>query len=241
MDEGKKYQIIEGDALQELQKLPDETFDGFIADPPYCSGGLTPAATSRGGMLKYLNSDRAGSFSDTMSQISLFDFLRVILLTARAKLKSPGYIFLFTDWRSLPVMASALQSTGAIYRGLVTWSKGKSRTRPNPGQISQTSEFVIWGTKDEAKSDKYVTNSVFEVAPPPAVKRIHPTQKPVELYRELFKILPNAPKVIDLFMGSGVAGVATLDANGDYIGVDNSPEFCRYASTRLNDETKKLF
>lgn len=112
-----------------------------------------------------------------------------------------------------------------------------SQPRPN----SQTSEFVIWGTKDEAKSDKYVTNSVFEVAPPPAIKRIHPTQKPVELYRELFKILPDAPKVIDLFMGSGVAGVATLDANGDYIGVDNSPEFCRYASTRLNDETKKLF
>ena len=240
MDENKNdFEIIQRDALVALQELPDAAFDALVADPPYCSGGITPALVARGGVKKYVDTTRNGSFADSMSQFALYDFLRVIILRAREKLKSPGYLFLFTDWRSLPVMSSAMQSGGAIWRGVVTWNKGNSR--PNPGAISQTTEFILWGTKDEKKSDKFVTNSVITVSPPAVQKRVHPTQKPVELYRELFKILPDNPRVIDLFMGSAPAGVATLDANGYYCGVDNSGAYCANSRERLNAAAARLF
>ena len=99
----------------------------------------------------------------------------------------------------------------------------------------------MWGTKDQQKSAKFVVNSVFSISADAAIKRVHPTQKPVALYRELFKILPDNPRILDVFMGSAPAGVATLDVNGAYVGVDNSAAYCDRAKERLADTTAKLF
>lgn len=235
----QSFEVICDDALVALDGVPDESFDALVMDPPYCSGGITPAATQSGGMRKYVDTVSKGSFADSMSQIALYDFLRLVVVRGLRKLKSPGYVFIFTDWRMLPVMASAMQGGGAIWRGLLTWNKGNSR--PNPGQFSQTSEFITWGTKDQQKTVKFVVNSVFSIAADAAVKRVHPTQKPVALYRELFKILPDNPRILDIFMGSAPAGVATLDADGEYVGVDNQETYCERAKERLADTTAKLF
>ena len=235
----ERKRIINGDALKTIEELETESFDALVMDPPYCSGGITPAMTAGGGLRKYVETVRNGSFADSMSQYALYTFRKYIIDEARRVLKSPGYIFVFTDWRSLPVMSSAMQAGGAIWRGLVTWNKGTCR--PNPGHISQTSEFLLWGTKDDAKTAKFVTNSVWSYPAPPCSKRIHPTQKPVEIYEEIVKILPDNPRVLDLFCGSAPAGVATVSAGGFYVGVDNSAAYCEKSAERIDAEARFLF
>ena len=48
------------------------------------------------------------------------------------------------------------------------------------------------------------------------------------------------PVVLDPFIGSGTTAVAALQADWDYVGVDQSAEYCRQAGLRLVKENLKL-
>lgn len=234
------YRIINDDVINALKELEPhgEQFDALVMDPPYCSSGVVPGRTV-GGVAKYVETKRNGSFSDSMTQTALYDFIREVVRRSLLVMRSRSYVFIFTDWRSYPVMASAMQGAGAIWRGAVTWNK--ERARPNIGHITQSSEFILWGTKGDEKSDKYHKSSVWTALAPPVRERVHPTQKPPEIYKEIYKILPDSPDVLDLFAGSAPAGVAALEVGGNYTGVELSPQYATASDDRLRRCQQKLF
>lgn len=61
--------------------------------------------------------------------------------------------------------------------------------------------------------------------------RLHPTEKPVELMRELCRKSPGP--IFDPFMGSGSTGVAALQLGLEFIGVELVPEFFDIACRRI--------
>jgi site-specific DNA-methyltransferase (adenine-specific) len=74
--------------------------------------------------------------------------------------------------------------------------------------------------------------------------RHHPTQKPVLLLEDLIKTFSNENDlVIDLTMGSGSTGVACVNTNRDFIGIEMNDEYCNIATARINKEEpqKELF
>ena len=64
---------------------------------------------------------------------------------------------------------------------------------------------------------------------------MHPTQKPVALLEELIKTFSN-PKdvVLDNCMGSGSTGVACINTNRDFIGIELDKKYFDIAKERLN-------
>ena len=72
----------------------------------------------------------------------------------------------------------------------------------------------------------------------------HPTQKPVLLLEDLIKTFSNENDlVIDLTMGSGSTGVACVNTNRDFIGIEMNDEYFNIATERINKEEpqKELF
>ena len=64
---------------------------------------------------------------------------------------------------------------------------------------------------------------------------IHPTQKPVELLEYLIKSFTNeGDLVLDNCMGSGSTGVACINTNRDFIGIELNKEYYNIAENRLN-------
>lgn len=62
----------------------------------------------------------------------------------------------------------------------------------------------------------------------------HPTQKPVSLMRYLIETYSNAGEtVLDFTMGSGTTGVACMDANRDFIGIEKDKEIYQVACARM--------
>ncbi len=56
--------------------------------------------------------------------------------------------------------------------------------------------------------------------------KIHPTQKPVELYSYLFKTFASsADKILDTHLGSGSSRIAAYDAGLDFVGFEISEEY----------------
>ena len=236
------FEILQGDCLDRLRDLAKEgrKFDALVADPPYCSGAMSPADISRGtGIAKYCERTDLGSFSDAMSQRAFLLFTREWLHAARAVMKSPGYCFVFIDWRQLPTVSDAIQTAGWIWRGIAVWDKGNAR--PNFGHVSQTTEFIVWGTVDAEKSKKIVPQSVFRKNSPKMADRIHPTQKEPEVIRGFLEVLPDdATAVLDPFSGSASTGIAALSLGLDYVGIEEQPGFCEVSRGRLAESLRAL-
>ena len=231
------FEIIQGDVLHALERLESEgkKFDAVVMDPPYCSGGLLPAQVARSGIAKYSNMTTLGDFEDGMSALTFFRFMIEVFRGSKKVLNQPGYCFSFIDWRNYQIIFSAMERAGLRLTGTITWNKLNSR--PNPGQFSQDSEFVIYATNGAKKNvEKFGGHSVISCPAPLVSSRIHPTQKPPLVYAHLYRILNRRAKILELFSGSASGGVAAIQLGFDYIGIESSPYYVAGSRKRLRDE-----
>ena len=73
-------------------------------------------------------------------------------------------------------------------------------------------------------------------------KAIHPTQKPVPLLEYLIKTYTNEGEtVLDNTMGSGTTGVAAVNLNRKFIGIEMDEHYFEIAETRINEAKQTLF
>ena len=63
---------------------------------------------------------------------------------------------------------------------------------------------------------------------------LHPTQKPAALMEDLIKTYTNENEtVLDFTMGSGTTGVAALNTNRNFIGIELDPDYFKIAQDRI--------
>ena len=66
--------------------------------------------------------------------------------------------------------------------------------------------------------------------------RVHPTQKPVELLEYLIKTYTNENEtVLDFTMGSGSTGVACVNTNRKFIGIELDDKYFEVAKERIEN------
>ena len=71
-------------------------------------------------------------------------------------------------------------------------------------------------------------------------KRVHPTQKPVDLLEYLIKTYTNEGEtVLDNCMGSGSTGVACINANRKFIGIELDDKYFEIAENRIKESIDK--
>jgi len=65
--------------------------------------------------------------------------------------------------------------------------------------------------------------------------KLHPTQKPVELLEYLIKTYTDEGDIVlDNCMGSGTTGVACINTNRNFIGIELDPEYFKIAEKRIS-------
>lgn len=227
--------IIHGDALETLDRLIADgaRFDAVLTDPPYCSGGLTMSERKRSTTCKYYDkpADQNIDYDDAQDQNSFTFTLRSLFTRSKRLLTDAGYVFCFCDWRQIPTVSTAFQSSGLMWRGVISWDKGNAR--PNKGTFTPLCEYIVWGTRGAGKSEKF-GRGLIKCAPPPSVKRCHQSEKPVELLVELLEILPDGARaVLDPFCGSGSVGAACEKLGLDFTGVELNEHYANVAKQRL--------
>ena len=66
---------------------------------------------------------------------------------------------------------------------------------------------------------------------------LHPTQKPVDLLKYLILTFSNdGDMILDSCMGSGSTGIACMQTNRQFIGIEKDKEYFKIAEERLKDE-----
>lgn len=70
--------------------------------------------------------------------------------------------------------------------------------------------------------------------------RFHPTQKPVDLLEYLIKTYSNEGEIImDNCMGSGSTGVACMNTNRKFIGIELDKNYFEIAKNRIEESLHK--
>ena len=70
--------------------------------------------------------------------------------------------------------------------------------------------------------------------------RVHPTEKPVALMKELVRLFTNPGDVIlDPFMGSGSTGVAAIELGRRFVGIEKDPVYYETATQRISEALSK--
>jgi site-specific DNA-methyltransferase (adenine-specific) len=148
---------------------------------------------------------------------------------------------MFIDWRQLPSMTDALQWAGWVWRGILVWDKTNSR--PQRGRFRQQAEFVVWGSNGHMPLDRKapVLPGVFRQSMPPFQKRIHQTEKPLEVMRDIVKIVePGADSmsggiILDPFAGAGTTVLAAMLEGYPAVGIELSQHYAEAAAKRIEE------
>jgi site-specific DNA-methyltransferase (adenine-specific) len=243
------WTLHQGDALAVLRDLPDASVDAVITDPPYSSGGMMRSDRQASTETKYRGFSHSpdetrkpdaiyeGFTGDNRDQRS-YGYWFALWAGECRRIAKPGATFLtFTDWRQLPTTTDAVQAAGWVWRAIAVWDKGIGR--PMKGRFRNHVEYLVWGTNGPLTDPQDVyLSSVFRYAPPGPETRIHLTEKPVPLLKELMVLAPREGVILDPFAGSGSTGVAALDTGRRFIGVEMTAHYYAIASARLAETAR---
>lgn len=233
-------ELIQGHALDVLERMAaDSMFDAVITDPPYASGAATQSGVAASTATKYTSTKRGDCpfpdfEGDAMDKRSWANLMTRVLTLAREHTHKGGVIVLFADWRQVPVATDVMQWAGWIWRGIAPWDKGNCR--PQKGRFRQQAEFVIWGSNGALPVDRPVPclPGVFTYSNVAGRDRLHQTQKPLALMRELVRICLPAGRILDPFAGSGTTLEAASLEGFSATGIELSKPIYATARKRLN-------
>jgi site-specific DNA-methyltransferase (adenine-specific) len=209
------------DCMEYMARYPDNYFDLAIVDPPYGIG-------ESGG--KNRNNKKGSAIG----------------------LKTPNYTK--KDWdNSIPPKEYFLELQ-RISKNQIIWGGNYFIEYLKP-----TSCFLVWDKKETAKGDfadcelawtnfktavrkftygwigfDYLNN-------PHKEKKIHPTQKPVALYKWLLKnYAKEGDKILDTHLGSGSIAIACHDMGFDLEGCELDKDYFEAASKRFETHKSQL-
>ena len=127
------------------------------------------------------------------------------------------------------------------------------KTPPTYNQLTLTDCYIKSGRGTNVRqlkhckdSKDYVTTktgynrSVIKVANPSGKGHPHPTAKPIELCETLIKIYTNENEtVLDNTMGSCTTGIACINTNRNFIGMENNKEYFNISLKRVEEKRKE--
>jgi site-specific DNA-methyltransferase (adenine-specific) len=233
----KGHQIIHGDLLKVLPTFQDNLFGGIICDPPYASGASNQNAKQVSTAKKYTSVKSGNPLpdfeGDAKDQRSWTNWMTEWLIEARRVTQVGAPICMFIDWRQLPSMTDALQWAGWLWRGVLAWDKTTSR--PQRGRFRQQAEFVVWGSNGHMPANRQapVLPGVFRQAMPVHSKRIHQTEKPLEVMRDICRIVERSGIILDPFAGAGTTILAAKLEGYPAVGIELSKHYAEAAQNRI--------
>lgn len=225
----KDYSLILGDAIKELKKLPDNSIDLVATDPPYKVTSRGNAGNSGGMLQKKLNlQGNVFKYND----VSMADYIPELFRI----LKEGSHLYIMTNHINLYEMLTELSKAGFHFIKSLIWDKGNKIM--GQAYMSQF-EYVLFCRKGAFKIINNPGTSDILYVPNKKTKdgsggNIHDTEKPVRLMEILIgNSTQEGELVLDPFMGSGSTGVASLNLNRKFIGIEIDEQYYQIVKERI--------
>lgn len=245
--------LVNGECLEEMKQIPDQSIDMILCDLPYgttgCKWDLVIPFDKLWEQYKrvikqygaiVLFGDEPFSSHLRVSNLAMYKYdwywrkSRPSGFT-NAKLKP------LKDIETISVFSRGMTANGSnknmsyIPQGLedcnVSW------TRPT---IYLDGDRGVNPTRKNSKLNRVIEKTGYPRQvldfPNPNNDILHPTQKPVDLLEYLIKTYSNEGDVVlDNTMGSGSTGVACVNTNRDFVGIEKDETYFKIAEKRIKE------
>jgi len=238
-----KIDLMQCDCLQEMDKLIADgvVVDAIITDPPY---GTT--ACKWDSVIPFEPMwERLNKLIKPNGAIVLFGSEPFSSALRMSNIKNYKYDWIWDkkipsgmcNAKIMPMRQSELISVFIDGKNFYCPQMTKRDKPIKSGGMSGSLSAGAKGLKrQETKTytEKYPTNHlVFDKVRKGSV---HPTQKPVALIEYLIKTYTNEGEtVLDFTMGSGTTGVACVNTNRNFIGIELDEKYFKIAEKRINE------
>jgi len=237
-------QLIYGDCLERMKDIPDKSIDMVLCDLPYGTTQnkwdsvipLEPLWKQYNRIVK--NNGAIVLFSQTpfdkVLGASNLNMLKYEWIWE--KNKATGHL----NAKKMPMKAH--ENILIFYKELPVYNPqmGVGRAYNNshkPGDSGENYGKVGFSEVKDCTT-RYPRDVIY--FPVEIKAEYHPTQKPVPLLEYLIKTYTNEGEtVFDNTMGSGSTGVACINTNRDFIGIEKDEDYFLIAKQRIKDAMKE--
>ena len=218
-----KLTITNEDNMLLMARYPDNYFDLAIVDPPYGINiqKMNYTQSTKGGVAKRKDYSSVGNWdSETPTKEYFKELFRV----------SKNQIIWGGNYFELPLTKS--------------WTIWDKKTEDKYSNDFADCEMA-WNSFDKpAKIVRYLWSGMLQPNMKDKQKRIHPTEKPYQLYKWILdKYAKQGDKILDTHLGSGSIAIACHDYGFDLTACELDKEYFDKAMTRINNHVaqQKLF
>ena len=200
--------LRQGDCLDILKTMPDKSIDFLVTDPPF---GLKGEEKIEDVLERLKEADRV-----CKNMLILMDYRNFWQVDKLFHNKKIGEIIWEYGWVS------------------------GGRTKAKNGFFPTHNTIGLYGDKSNFK---FIKGSIIHrdkgLSSPRqcsfANKTGHPYEKPVKLIEVLLNSVNNCNSVLDCFMGSGSTGVACVETNRNFFGIEIEEEYFEITKNRLEN------
>jgi site-specific DNA-methyltransferase (adenine-specific) len=235
-------QLHHGDCLEIMKSIPDGSVDMILTDPPYGTTAckwdtVIPFEPMWGQVWRVLKPNGAcllfGSepFSSAlrMSQIKQFKYDWIW-----DKVNPSG----FQLAKKIPMKqhenVSVFYRKTSLYNPMLV-KKEKPRLTKHYGKSSESNPLKYISTENHLVTHSY-PKSIVSISNANRKNKVHPTQKPVLLLEYFIKTYTlESETVLDFTMGSGSTGVACVNLNRNFIGIEKDDKYFEIATKRIHE------
>ena len=237
--------LRQGDCLEEMKNIPDNSVDMVLTDPPYgttaCKWDTVIPLEPMWEQLKRVIKPN-GAIVMTASQP-----FTTTLIASNMKMFKYCWVW---DKKAAGNHGLAKYQPMKVHEDVVIFSKDthfycpimtKGKLRKKGGYGDGNSIATGMREIKPRLSDEYYPKSILEISNSARKGKVHPTQKPVALMEYLIKTYTNESEtVLDFTMGSGTTGVACKNLNRDFIGIELDKDYFEIAKTRIENTPETL-
>ena len=224
--------LICGECIEELKCIKDESIDLIVTDPPYRVTSRGSAGNSGGMLQKDINKKGQVFAYNNIDCVEYApEFYRI--------LKNGSHCYVMTNHINLIHMLNTFTECGFHFIKSLIWNKGNKIM----GQYYMSQfEYILFFRKGKGiRINNCGTSDILSVPNTKSKdkngKNLHDTEKPVELMQILVE---NSSKendiVIDPFMGIGSTGLACVNTNRKFIGIELDNNYYDIAKNRLSKQ-----
>ena len=200
------------DCMDGMKTFPDNYFDLAIVDPPYFKNGGSPEYYRSG-----LGTSKHKPIVDTW-EIP----------------EQPYFDELFRVSKDQIIWGVNYYAKYIPHQSRIVWDKMSDNT-----PFSQC-DIASWSKGIKIYQFRYKWNGMIQQDMKNKENRIHPTQKPIQLYKWLLKNYAQPDfKIIDTHVGSGSSIIAFEDYGCDWIGFEIDEDYHKAATKRIEQHKQQ--
>ena len=213
--------LYNGDCIEVMGELENNSVDLVVTDPPY--------------LMDYQSNRRKKEdrFDKIKNDKGNYILIQEYLEECHRIMKDNTAIYCFCSWHNIDFFKKEFEKYFKL-KNIIVWNKNNHGTGDLKGSYAPRYEFILFGHKGRTLLREKRIADVIDCAKIPSKKLTHPTEKPQELLEIFIKQSSDEGGVVfDDFMGTGSCGIVANKLNRGFMGIELDENYFNIAEERI--------